>query len=140
MIQWINVSIVLGNSKQRDLIVVDLTFLYVQYTKLEALFPMNRFWWFKIWWDPRTDLDLLPRWQLLATLVICINLRWPPEPVWKITYWANYLRMMYKTSAKGCRYAASISDIIFLISGQGYVKIKMAVQRHLENGTLELFS
>ena len=140
MIQWINVSIVLGNSKQRGLIVVDLTFLYVQYTKLETLFPMNLCWWFKIWWGPRTDLDLLPRWQLWATLVICINPRWPPEPVWKINCWANYLRMMYKTSFKGFRYAASISDIIFLFSGQGNVKIKMAVQRHLENGTLELFS
>ena len=34
--------------------------------------------------------------------------------------------MMYKT------YAESISDVKFSISGQGYVKIKMAVQRHLE--------
>ena len=52
----------------------------------------------------------------------------------EINCWANYLRMMYKTSVKGFRYAEFISDIIFLISGQGYIKI------HLENGTLELFS
>jgi len=29
--------------------------------------------------------------------------------------------------------------LIFSISGQGHVKIKMAVQCHLENGTFELF-
>ena len=28
---------------------VDLTLLYVQYTNLEILFPMNLFWWFVIW-------------------------------------------------------------------------------------------
>jgi len=31
------------------------------------------------------------------------------------------------------RYAKSISDVKFSISGQGYVKIKMADQHHLEN-------
>ena len=35
-------------------------------------------------------------------------------------------------------YAESISDVIFFNLGRGHVKIKMAVRRHLENGTFEL--
>jgi len=42
--------------------------------------------------------------------------------------------MMYKTTLLWVfRYAESISDVKSSISGQGHVKIKMAVQRHLEN-------
>ena len=36
------------------------------------------------------------------------------------------------------RYAEFISDVNLSISGQGHVKIKMAVQRHLENWTFKL--
>jgi len=61
--------------------------------------------------------------------------------IWKNNCSANYLRMMYKTSFLwGFGYAESISDVKFSFSGQSYVKIKMSVQRHLENGTLEHFS
>jgi len=36
-------------------------------------------------------------------------------------------------------YAESISDVNFSILGRGHVKIKMAVQRNLENETFEIF-
>jgi len=44
---------------------------------------------------------LLPKWQHWATLVICINPRWPPDAIWKINFPANCLRMMFKTSFDG---------------------------------------
>ena len=39
------------------------------------------FWRFVIWWGPRINSALFPRWQLWATLVICIN------PSGKLTFW-----------------------------------------------------
>jgi len=47
---------------------------------------------------------------------------------------ATYLKMMYKTSFIGVQ----VCRIHFWCLGQGNVKIKMAVQRHLENGTFKL--
>ena len=74
----------------QSLLLVDLTLLYVQYTNLESLFPMNILGRFVIWWGPRTNSALLPRWQLWATLVMCINTRRPPEPIWKINVRAKW--------------------------------------------------
>ena len=35
-------------------------------------------------WDPRTNSALLPGRQLWATLVICINAKWPSEHIWNV--------------------------------------------------------
>ena len=116
-------------------LLIDLTLLYVQYTNLEILFPKNFVWWFVIWWGPRTNSALLTRWQLWATLVILINPRWPPEPIWKISFQTNYLRMLYKPFFMGFHVCTMV---FILFSGHGYVKNKMSVQRHLENRTVGL--
>ena len=65
--------------------IADLTTIYLVHQPWTSL-SYELFWWFVIRWGPRINSALLPRRQLCATLVICINPRRPLRPIWKITF------------------------------------------------------
>ena len=74
-------------------IVVDLTFSEPKH----MFIPFDFFFLvFRNIMGSRTNSALLLSWQLWATLIICIIQRWPPELIWKISFPATCLKIMYK--------------------------------------------
>ena len=77
-------------------------------------FPMNFYYWFRMYRDYKTDLGWLPEGQLWATCIICINPRWPPGSILKSNFFHICHRTLFKVSFYGFSGMENLNLVLLL--------------------------